>query len=143
WQHDKATTWFLFRTQEKSYRKRITFHWTISLHGRCQYPRESSDYVYARRDASCDHENGWRDSRTWDSRTRFCFQELKDHNVPTDPTGCPTCNTCPCPPKHDGAAAGDPIIPATGEKLAFGRDIKTEGPHPLTFERLYRSSRVG
>jgi RHS repeat-associated protein len=62
-------------------------------------------------------------------------------NVPPPPTPPdPTCNTCPCP---DGTSTKNPILPASAEKFRQERDIALEGPHPLSFERVYRSSRVG
>ena len=59
---------------------------------------------------------------------------------PPDPT---TCQTCPCPAQQDGPSTPHPIVPATAEKLRIETDISLPGPHPLAFNRTYRSGRVG
>ncbi|MEZ5662216.1 MAG: RHS repeat-associated core domain-containing protein [Burkholderiaceae bacterium] len=44
--------------------------------------------------------------------------------------------------RQDGEATPNPMFPATGEKLLVETDIRTSGPHPLTFRRIFRSLRV-
>lgn len=46
-----------------------------------------------------------------------------------------------CP--QDGGTVGHPILPATAEKYRHEEDLRIGGAHPLVFERVYRSSRVG
>jgi YD repeat-containing protein len=49
-----------------------------------------------------------------------------------DPANCP-CPTCYCPPE------GNPINPATGNKLQEETDYVAQGPHALRFVRYYNS----
>lgn len=58
--------------------------------------------------------------------------------VPPDqePRSCPR-------PKQDGWKLGNPILPASAEKYQREEDLRIGGAHPLVFERVYRSSRVG
>lgn len=143
WQFANSTTGFMFYTQDARHRKPIVFRWMLRSNGICNLSRETHDFVYSSRDAFCDYAGGWSNS-FHDPRSRFCYQQLKKETAPTDPIEDPsTCNTCPCLPKQDGSSAGNPILPATGEKLAIERDLQTLGAHPLTFERVYRSSRAG
>lgn len=46
-------------------------------------------------------------------------------------------------PKPDGLATPRPILPANGEKFRHEYDLSLPGAHPVSFERLYRSGRVG
>ncbi|MDZ4143596.1 MAG: DUF6531 domain-containing protein, partial [Burkholderiales bacterium] len=48
------------------------------------------------------------------------------------------CKQCPCGP--DGAAAGNPILPATGDKVQTEGDYRDAGEHPLDLARTFRSS---
>lgn len=134
WQFANATTGFSFRTQDSDHRKYIKFLWTARSGGVCNGERSTSDYVYSSRDAFCDSTRGWRTSRN-DSRTYFCYRALTSENPPNDPP-----QSCP---RQDGSQSGNPILAASAEKYQIEQDIRTEGPHPVVFERVYRSSRVG
>lgn len=100
----------------------------------CSGVGSSSDYVYSGRDAFCDYKRGWRTSYD-DPRTLFCYRALTSENPPNDPP-----QSCP---RQDGSQSGNPILPASAEKYRFEQDIWIEGAHPVVFERVYRSSRVG
>jgi RHS repeat-associated protein len=47
-----------------------------------------------------------------------------------------------CSAKQAGSSTPKPIYPATGEKITRQVDFVGEGPHPLQFERVYRSAWV-
>jgi len=58
----------------------------------------------------------------------------------------PQCKACPCPtdkPRLDGVQAGNPILPATGEKVLSETDLSGQGADPLSLVRHYRSSQAG
>lgn len=54
---------------------------------------------------------------------------------------CPTDET-PASPSQDGATVGNPIITATAEKFQRETDYVDQGAHPLTLQRVHRSSWV-
>ena len=81
--------------------------------------------------------SGWYDETdtSEDNRGRFwCAYKKPPQTIPPE-TEAKFCSAA-------GASAGQPILPATGEKVLSQADYSGVGPSPLNLTRSYRSSRV-
>ncbi|MGO4608494.1 RHS repeat-associated core domain-containing protein [Variovorax sp. 2RAF20] len=126
-------------------RRGLYFFWGTPSPGGCQGVAQHASFnIYGTRNPAC--KPNW--SQYWDSDRKGNFCGTYAAIIPPRPTP----QSCPKPPGQsddsydsasagsiDGANLGNPIAPATGEKLQREVDFADGGAAPLTFVRTYRS----
>ncbi|MGJ7503204.1 RHS repeat-associated core domain-containing protein [Variovorax sp. ZT5P49] len=132
---------FVNSNQAIGTKRKLSFQWGTLSNGVCSGVQVGAIFtITGIRTADC--KTGW--SKYWDSPHASNFCGIYSAPLPAEPSSALSCRA---PQANvgmtglaDGEAFGNPLVPATAEKLQSEADFVDGGPAPLSFVRTYRSN---